>query len=171
MIKELLEKSKNQNYIGEEISQYEHAVQCADLAIKAGADEDLIIAAFLHDIGHLVAKGDEFGVENHEDIGAEFLLKSGFSQRTANLVRNHVRAKRYLVATKPSYRDKLSDASVETLRRQGGPMNQEEIKKFEEDPDFKDSLRLRAWDEQGKIKNYKSANEATLFKLIRARTP
>lgn len=177
MIRAILEKSKSQNYIGEKISQYEHAVQCADLALKAGADDDLIIAAFLHDIGHLVVTDGElegmgeFGVADHEKIGAQFLLQNGFSERTASLVRNHVQAKRYMVATRPSYKEKLSDASIETLKHQGGPMNEDEIKKFEAEPEFKDSLRLRAWDELGKLENYKSENEEMFFRLIRARTP
>ncbi len=175
-IRALLEQSKLQNYIGEKISQYEHAVQCADLALKAGGDEDLIIAAFLHDIGHLIPSDEfdqmgGFGVVNHEEVGAQFLLKNGFSERTANLVKNHVRAKRYLVATRPCYRENLSGASIETLKHQGGPMSKEEIIEFEADPEFKDSLKLRAWDEQGKLENYKSENEEIFFKLIRARTP
>ncbi|OQW47248.1 MAG: hypothetical protein A4S09_15760 [Proteobacteria bacterium SG_bin7] len=175
-IRDILEKSKLQSYIGEKISQYEHAIQCADLALKAGAEEDLIIAAFLHDIGHLITRSEakqmgDFGTADHDKIGANFLLENGFSERTANLVRNHVQAKRYLVATRPTYRENLSDASIETLKYQGGPMSESEIKKFEADPDFKDSLRLRAWDEQGKLENYKSENEEIFFRLIRARTP
>ncbi len=170
-IREILEKSKSQAYIGEEISQYEHAVQCGELAIKAGADKDLILAAFLHDIGHLVfppgsSHMGNFGIDSHEDIGAEYLLSLGFSQRTANLVRNHVKAKRYLVATNPNYKNKLSNASIETLKFQGGPMAPKEAAEFAADPDFKDILRLRAWDEQAKIVGYKPAHEEELFSLL-----
>lgn len=170
-IRNILEKSKSQAYIGEKISQFEHAIQCADLAIKANADDELVIASFLHDIGHLVfppgsSHMGEFGIEGHERLGAEYLLSLGVSPRVANLVKNHVRAKRYLVATSPKYVKQLSDASIETLRYQGGPMSAVEIKEFESDPDFRDILRLRAWDEQAKVVGYKSPNEELIFEKL-----
>lgn len=173
-IKKILEDSKSQNYIGEKISQFEHAIQCADLAIQAKADDEVIVAALLHDIGHLVSdriaknapQMDGYGIAEHENIGADFLLAGGFSQRVANLVKNHVRAKRYLVATNPTYKDQLSTASIETLRHQGGPMSSSEVKEFEKDPDFKDILRLRVWDEKAKVENYFSPNENFIFELV-----
>ena len=75
----------------------------------------------------------------------------GFSVTVQQLVHGHVEAKRYLVATKPGYAEKVSNASHETLKRQGGAMTEEEIAAFEQDPLFKDKLRLRSWDDAGKV--------------------
>ena len=75
---------------------------------------------------------------------------SGFSQKIADLVKAHVAAKRYLVATNPTYAAQLSPASTATLRHQGGPMSRDEVATFEGDALFKDKLRMRSWDEMGK---------------------
>ena len=151
VIKELLEKSRSSDYIGESISQYEHALQCGDIALRAGADDELVIASLLHDIGHFCpsptksTKMGPWGVERHEEIGAEFLISLGFSERVADLVRSHVQAKRYLVATNPAYLQSLSIASLETLKLQGGAMSADEVKKFSVKKTLKDILRLRSW--------------------------
>jgi predicted HD phosphohydrolase len=39
----------------EAVSQLEHALQCADLAETAGADDDLVLACLLHDVGRFAA--------------------------------------------------------------------------------------------------------------------
>ena len=43
----------NQDYIGEPVSQIEHMCQCAQLAEKEKYDNEVVLAAFFHDIGHL----------------------------------------------------------------------------------------------------------------------
>lgn len=172
IIRDLLEQSKSSDYIGESISQYEHAIQCADLAQKAGADDELVIASLLHDIGHFCpsslsnTKMGPWGVTNHEEIGANFLLSLGFSERIADLVRSHVDAKRYLVATNPAYLKSLSTASLETLKLQGGAMSEEEIKKFSVKKTLKDILRLRSWDELGKKSSYRYPQIDVFLDLI-----
>src|SRR5881275_731530 len=130
-IMQLFDKYGNSDYDGEPVTQTSHMVQCAMLAMKNNVDTELILGAFLHDIGHLLghrqhseAMGD-FGAVNHEGIGAQYLKEKGFSDRVCAMVDGHVAAKRYLVATDASYAAKLSPASQETLRWQGGAMSME----------------------------------------------
>jgi gamma-butyrobetaine dioxygenase len=65
-------------------------------------------------------------------------------------VRLHVAAKRYLCAVEPGYLGSLSDASVHTLRVQGGPMGRAEAAGFEASPWCTAALRLRRWDDGAK---------------------
>lgn len=153
------EKHGNEDYIGEPVSQLEHMCQSAQLAEGEGFDEEVILAAFFHDLGHLITQGPttemmgEFGVKRHEQLGADFLRSLGFSEKIAQLVENHVQAKRYLTFRYPDYYTKLSEASKQTLIYQGGPMKEEEALKFEKDPLFEVSLRMRTWDEEAKLTN------------------
>lgn len=155
----LYEQFGQEDYIGEPVSQIEHMCQSAQLAESQGYDEEVILAAFFHDIGHLFSHLGQkesmggFGVKRHELLGAEFLRKLGFSEKIAQLVENHVQAKRYLTFAYPEYFEKLSEASRETLRHQGGPMSQSEAENFEKDPLFDISLKMRTWDEEAKLEN------------------
>ncbi|MCY1280231.1 phosphonate degradation operons associated HDIG domain protein [compost metagenome] len=132
-------------------------VQAAELAAADGADEELILAAFCHDIGHfcapLTAANSMAGLgrRGHERVGAQWLRDLGFSARLAGLVARHVDAKRYLCWRSPAYLTGLSPASWQTLDWQGGPMDATEAAAFEADPLFADSLRLRRWDEAAKV--------------------
>ena len=153
---ELYERYGNEDYIGEPVSQIEHMSQTAELAEKEGYDDEVILAAFFHDIGHIcVSRNKEndmggFGTKSHEKIGADFLRTKGFSERIAKLVENHVQAKRYLTFKQPNYFDNLSEASKKTLEYQGGVMSQDEAIAFEKDPSFNESIRMRQWDELAK---------------------
>jgi phosphonate degradation associated HDIG domain protein len=151
-ILDLLQNSASSGYFGEAVTQLEHALQCADLARRAGADSEMVIAALLHDVGHLLDgdRHEEIGTIAHDDLGAAWLRQRGFSNRVVELVGGHVAAKRYLTAKNPEYAARLSAASVQTLQLQGGPMTPEEAAAFEGDPLFSDKLRLRSWDEQAK---------------------
>jgi len=148
-----------EEYAGEKVSQLEHMVQAAQLAEEQGYDEEVILAAFLHDIGHIseAATGenemDGFGIKDHEAIGAEFLREKGFSKKIARLVESHVEAKRYLTVRDPAYYAQLSDASKRTLEYQGGPMTEEEASAFEQYPLFDLIVKMRLWDEQAKMEN------------------
>ncbi|MCX2492811.1 HD domain-containing protein [Pedobacter sp. PF22-3] len=152
----LYEKYGNQDYIGEPVSQLEHMSQAASLAMAEGYDDEVVLAAFFHDIGHLCAYGEAvesmngMGNLDHEQIGADYLLERGFSARLAKLVNGHVIAKRYLTFKYPEYYEKLSPASRVTLDFQGGPMNKEEALVFEKDPDADTIIRLRHWDDEAK---------------------
>lgn len=140
-------------YIGEPLTILEHSFQAAILAEEEGYDEEIILAAFFHDIGHFLPNRNEMnGLGNirHEIAGANFLYKNGFSNRVASLVRNHVEAKRYLTYQYPEYYDKLSEASKQTLAFQGGKMTKEEAEVFENMPLFKLFLKMRAWDDRAK---------------------
>lgn len=149
----------DENYIGENVSQVEHMCQCAQLAENEGYDDEVILAAFFHDIGHLcehimdVRYMDDYGVADHERIGAAYLLGKGFSGKIAQLVASHVEAKRYLTFKYPEYLRSLSKASLETLQFQGGVMLPDEAAAFESDPLFDLYIALRKWDEQAKIEN------------------
>lgn len=151
------EKHGNEDYIGEPVSQLEHMCQSAQLAEAQGYDEEVILAAFFHDLGHLLTQEQPtesmggFGVKRHEQIGADFLRELGFSENMARLVENHVQAKRYLTFRFPEYFQKLSEASKQTLVYQGGPMDEAEAIAFEQDPLFTVSLKMRTWDEEAKL--------------------
>lgn len=155
----LYQQFGDEDYIGEPVSQVEHMCQCAELAENEGYDEDVILAAFFHDIGHFcehimpVKQMDGFGVTDHEKLGADFLRSKGFSETVASLVENHVQAKRYLTYKSSEYYNKLSEASKRTLEFQGGKMNVDEALHFELDDLFELHVRLRLWDERAKEMN------------------
>ena len=152
----LYEKFGNADYIGEPVSQIEHMSQAAQLAIQEGFDDEVILAAFFHDIGHICVMQNEansmggYGVKSHEKVGADFLRLKGFPERVAKLVENHVQAKRYLTFKYPAYFLSLSDASKKTLEFQGGVMEASEADAFEKDLLFETSIRMRKWDELAK---------------------
>ena len=152
----LYEKYGDEDYIGEPVSQLEHMSQAAALAEEEGYDDEVVLAAFFHDIGHLCAEDGEaesmdgFGNADHEKLGADYLLDKGFSERVASLVQGHVLAKRYLTYKYPEYYNKLSDASKATLEFQGGRMDAAEAEEFEENPDAELIIRMRYWDDMAK---------------------
>jgi phosphonate degradation associated HDIG domain protein len=148
----LLRDGGDSNYFGERVTQLQHALQAGHLARSDGADDETVLAALLHDIGHLLEgdRDDEVGAIDHEKAGVEWLANHGFGERLIELVGSHVNAKRYLVATRPDYRNRLSEASQRTLALQGGPMTTDEAKAFETSPRFPELLRVRNWDEQAK---------------------
>ena len=147
-----------ESYDGEPVTQMSHMIQAAMLAMEDG-DIEITLGCFLHDIGHLLKNVPNiqmmggFGVKDHESIGAAYLKKRGFSDRILAVVSMHVSAKRYLVATDPQYAEKLSEASKETLKWQGGPMTSEEINSFRQHVFFDDIIKVRLWDEKAKSYN------------------
>ena len=153
------EKHGGEEYAGEKVTQLEHMVQAAQLAEVQGFDEEVVLAAFLHDIGHICEAGhgdnemDGFGIKNHEEIGADYLLSKGFSKKLARLVESHVEAKRYLTFKYPEYYNQLSDASKKTLEYQGGPMEEDEANAFEQYPLFDLIIKMRKWDEEAKVEH------------------
>ncbi|NMZ12520.1 HD domain-containing protein [Pseudomonas proteolytica] len=150
----LYEQHGAADYIGEPVSQIEHMSQAAQLAMAEGFDDEVVLAAFFHDIGHICGQGGAnmggYGVVSHERLGADYLRCAGFSERLAKLVEYHVQAKRYLTFSQPDYYHRLSEASRRTLGYQGGVMTADEALAFEQDPLCAVSLRMRHWDEQAK---------------------
>ncbi len=167
---ELYEQHGNEEYIGEPVSQLEHMAQTAALAKKDGYDDEVILAAFFHDIGHLCTHGSDqdmngFGAMDHEQLGAAYLKERGFSDRVVFLVKGHVAAKRYLTYKFPQYFKKLSEASRQTLIFQGGMMCKEEAAAFENHPDANLMLKMRTWDDLAKQEHVSIKNLAELKQL------
>ncbi|MEZ5652109.1 MAG: HD domain-containing protein [Burkholderiaceae bacterium] len=136
----------------EAVSALEHGLQCAMLAERQGASPALIIAALVHDIGHMAGKQasrrDDVD-DRHELIGARLLARE-MPPEVSEPVRLHVAAKRYLCAIEPDYFAALSPASVHSLELQGGPMKADECRAYEAERFAQDGIRLRRWDELGK---------------------
>ena len=160
---ELYQKYGNKGYIGEDVTQLEHATQTAMLAEKyyyqlpEHLKVEIILGAFLHDVGHLLLYEDEdleaignVGIKNHEETGGLFLEKMGFSDLICQLVKNHVLTKRYLITTKEGYYDSLSVISKITFENQGGKLSEEEIHQFERNKYFDYHLRLSEFDDKAK---------------------
>ena len=143
------------NYAGEAITQLEHACQTALLAKEESSDDEVLLAAFLHDIGHLIEidSMQGLGVKNHEEIGAAYLQSKGFSQKVIVLIKSHVDTKRYLCFADKAYYNQLSEASKSTLVIQGGPMLANEAIFFENNPLINTMIKLRTWDERAKQEN------------------
>jgi [1-hydroxy-2-(trimethylamino)ethyl]phosphonate dioxygenase len=147
-------------YFGERVSMTEHGLQAAHFAQVEGASAALVVAALLHDIGHLLEAvpqdiADWTSDARHEESGARWLARH-FGAEVAEPVRLHVRAKRYLCATDAHYLRQLSSASVHTLRLQGGPMSAQELRQFEAERFAREAVRLRRWDDQGKVAGLKT---------------
>jgi phosphonate degradation associated HDIG domain protein len=154
-IADILTRRGAESYLGEAVTMQEHMLQSAYFAEQEGAGDALIAAALLHDIGHYTGEfGDDYieaGIDNlHEEAGAR-VLEGFFPPLVIACVRLHVPAKRYLCATDPDYFGKLSPASVKTLALQGGPMRPKEVAVFEREPFFREAIRVRLWDEAGKV--------------------
>jgi phosphonate degradation associated HDIG domain protein len=142
-------------YFGESVSMTEHALQAAYFARAAGAAPGLIVAALLHDIGHLVEDvpaelADWTSDAHHEEVGGRWLA-ARFGPEVSEPVRLHVPAKRYLLATDAGYLAMLSPASVVTLKLQGGPMAAHEVAKFEAEPFHRQAVLIRRCDDRGKV--------------------
>lgn len=169
----LFEKFGNEDYDGEPVSQTSHMLQAGMHGVNEQCDDELVLGGFLHDIGHLLRHEQNtqamgtYGVVNHEGLGAEYLRRKGFTERVCAMVDGHVNAKRYLVATDPKYASKLSLASHETLKWQGGPMTEEEAQAFKKQPYFPEIIRVRLWDEKAKDQHAKTYPLEYFINLIR----
>ena len=155
---QLYNKHGSRDYIGEGMTQTAHALQCAYHARHRYPDDaDIILAALLHDIGHILYFDQEttdtmgaYGINRHEDKGASYLSALGYNERICAMVRNHVAAKRYLCSTSKEYYENLSHASKTTMRYQGGMMTLQEQQEFMYSPYFADSIKIRYLDDMGK---------------------
>lgn len=162
----------DEEYAGEKVSQLEHMAQAAQLAKQQAFDEEVVLAAFLHDLGHIceAAQGDNemdgYGIKSHEKIAARYLAEKGFSKKVTRLVQSHVDAKRYLTCRHPEYYEQLSDASKKTLEYQGGKMTNGEAAAFEKDPLFDMIIQMRKWDEQAKVEGQPLPELAYYHRLI-----
>jgi [1-hydroxy-2-(trimethylamino)ethyl]phosphonate dioxygenase len=136
---------------GEGVTMLQHSLQTAALALAEGADDALVVAALLHDVGHFLQPTDDsYGYHKHDRSGGEWLARR-FRPVVSEPVRLHVTAKRYLCATETDYFGKLSAASVHSLGKQGGPMSAPESAAFAALPHAEAAVRLRRWDDGGKV--------------------
>jgi len=159
-------------YFGEAVSMTEHGLQAAHFAQLEGERETVVAAALLHDIGHLIATVPDDIAEwrvdaRHEATGARWLGER-FGTDVADPVRLHVRAKRYLCATDPTYFLQLSPASVLTLKLQGGPMSADEVAGFEAEPGYRDAIVVRRCDDRGKVAGLATRRLADYSELLRS---
>ncbi len=153
-IADIFERRGAEAYLGEAVTVAEHMLQTATLAQAAGAPDALVVAALLHDIGHLTnafgsySSGD-VADRHHDEAGAE-LLAGHFPELVCETVRLHVAAKRYLCAVEPDYYSALSTASKHSLALQGGAMNLDELAGFRRQPFHSHAVHVRRWDDGGK---------------------
>jgi phosphonate degradation associated HDIG domain protein len=153
-IADLFRRKGGSLYGGESVTQLEHALQAAQLAEQTGATPASIVAALLHDVGHLLHDlpddAPDDGIDDvHERLGDHWLRKA-FEPAVCDPVRLHVAAKRYLCTVDSEYQASLSPASLQSLHLQGGPFNRQEAREFEAEPYFKESVELRRWDDLAK---------------------
>lgn len=168
----LLQKAGAERYGGENVSQLEHALQCAMHAERTGSSPELVTAALLHDIGHLVDDGDEGMAENgvdahHEAIAAEWLSRY-FPAAVVTPVRLHVDAKRYLCRAEQNYWAGLSQSSKTSLEVQGGIYGDAEAALFIARPFAEDAVRLRRWDDAAKTPRLKTPDLAHYRPIVAA---
>ncbi|GGO75385.1 phosphodiesterase [Marinobacterium nitratireducens] len=141
-------------YLGEQVTMPQHMLQGATIAQEQGMADEVVVGALLHDIGHFAPEFGTFAMSDtrdryHEQLGAR-LLSDFFPRVILDCVRYHVAAKRYLCATRPEYFSRLSEASVHSLKLQGGPMSDEEVAEFERLPHLEAIIQVRYLDEAGK---------------------
>ena len=166
-------------YFGERVNQLEHALQTARLAEREHASNALVVAALLHDIGHLLALGatnDPLPPHDvrHELVGTRWVARY-FGAEIAEPIHLHVAAKRYLCAVDPAYLDCLSLASTRSLELQGGPMDSADVARYERLPFGEQAARLRRWDDRAKLPGLHTADLAHyrqhLSRAVLARRP
>ncbi len=142
-------------YLGEPVSQTEHALQSAWAAEQAGAGSALIAATLLHDVGHLLHDLPEdcalCGIDDAHEVRGQHWLARYFGPDVTEPIRLHVAAKRFLCATDPTYLGLLSEASLRSLQLQGGPFTQEDVAAFRNHPYHQAAVALRRFDEQAKV--------------------
>ena len=155
IINKIISNFKNNNslYIGENVTIAEHMIQSAMMAEKSKSKDNLVCACLLHDYGHFILDNPDELVRKqqdgkHEDIGYEY-LKKFFKKEIVEPIKHHVIAKRYLARDK-KYFGRLSEASVVSLKLQGGILSYREANLFEKQEFFKEAIKLRKFDEAAK---------------------
>ena len=142
-------------YSGEGVTQLEHALQSAQLAEDERAGAELITAALLHDLGHLLNRQGETpterGIDDQHQFFAIPFIRPLFPPRVVEAIRLHVDAKRALCALEPEYYDALSEDSRRSLTLQGGIFSRDETAAFLAKPHAQEAMRLRRWDDRAKV--------------------
>jgi phosphonate degradation associated HDIG domain protein len=148
-------RARGDRHYGENVSELQHALQCAEFASRAGESDAIVLACLLHDYGHLLHDlGEQIAEQGidarHEELGAT-LLTPYFPPSILEPIRQHVAAKRYLCLKDPMYARALSDSSQRSLQLQGGPMSPDEATEFETNPHFHACITVRIYDDKAKV--------------------
>jgi phosphonate degradation associated HDIG domain protein len=153
-IEALFARRGAEQYSGEPVTQLEHALQTALRAEEEGGDDELVTAALLHDLGHLLNDQGESptlrGIDDLHQFYALPFLRGVFGERVLRTIQWHVDAKRYLCATQPAYFASLSADSKRSLALQGGVFAPVEAERFIAQTHAPDAVRLRVWDDLAK---------------------
>ncbi len=144
----LLQSLENHSY-GEAVNLLEHSLQTA-AAVRDARDDALTLGALFHDVGHVLIEAGRWGAPDHARAAANH-LEAWLSPEIVEPIRLHVEAKQYLVATDPGYHDRLSAASIETLRQQGGALDPRSAEQFAAHPSSGAAIQLRLADDAGKV--------------------
>ena len=170
-IRKLFEEKGGREYEGEGVSQLEHALQAATHAERAGAPPELVCAALLHDIGHLLNDKGETptlrGVDDQHQNAAAPFLRGRFPAAVLEPIRLHVDAKRYLCATRAGYYGRLSEDSKRSLELQGGVFSAAEAERFIAQPHAAAAVRVRLWDDAAKTRGAATPDLAHFEPLLR----
>lgn len=142
-------------YGPEPVTQLEHALQCAALAEQDGASAAMILAALLHDIGHLIQGYERTpsrrDVDDRHEVKGAAILGRWFGPEITEPIRLHVPAKRYLCAIDPGYYDGLSTGSRRSMELQGAAFDGDDARRFFDMPHAGDAVTLRRWDDLAKV--------------------
>jgi phosphonate degradation associated HDIG domain protein len=169
----VFEQRGHEKYADEEVTQLQHALQCAGLARQAAAGSHQVAAALLHDIGHILGDDDlpaDCGsdLDDHHETVAQGFLGQYFDESVCAPVRLHVAAKRYLCAIESGYEEQLSPTSLKSLQDQGGRMTEQEKLQFESEPFFREAVTLRRWDDLAKDKDAAEARISDFLTELKA---
>ena len=169
-IGDIFARRGGEEYLGEGVTMAEHMLQAAHLAEQNGESDTVIVAALLHDIGHFTSEFGTFSMsdtqDKYHDAAGAVVAEPFFPRVVTDCVRLHVAAKRYLCAVDPGYFAKLSPASVHSLRLQGGPMTDEQVARFSQNPNLEDVIKVRLVDDAGKVTGARTPDFAHYAPLV-----
>lgn len=153
-IERLFQNKGHEQYSGESVTQLQHALQTAFLGEQEGASQEMITAAFLHDLGHLLHElGDTPSMHGVDDVHQYRVIpfvRHLFPASIIDAIQRHVDAKRYLCAVRPDYYQDLSQDSKRSLILQGGIFTQAQSETFIAEPGAANAVRVRLWDDLAK---------------------
>ena len=173
-IVQLLSSRATTWYGQEAVSQLEHALQCASLAEQSNESQETVVAALLHDLGHILSPNqlratptDALPIKDdlHQFLALPF-LRSLFPDSVLEPIKLHVDAKRYLCAVDSGYWADLSPASKHSLELQGGKFNEQQVSAFEDLPFHAEATRLRRYDDLAKVPGHQTPDLAHYEQLM-----
>jgi phosphonate degradation associated HDIG domain protein len=171
-IVEFMTECGGESYFGEPVTVLEHCLQAAYFAREADSSNAQIVAALLHDLGHLLHREGEDvadrGVDTRHEELPDRILSAHLPTAVTEPIRLHVAAKRYLCSVDSAYLDALSPSSVLSLGLQGGPMSRGESEAFLRLPFAPESIALRHWDDEAKIADLQVPEIGSYLPLLKA---